>query len=144
MNLVDDLNVLLADLAVFYRKLQNYHWNVTGEDFFVIHEKLEEYYEDVNKAIDMVGEHILMIGGQPIGTLKDYLGITTLEEASNQKIKPDVVFHNILFDFSEILKKCTELQEKADNKKEYATANVMDELIQDYTKKIWMIKQSME
>ena len=34
MNLEQNLNELLSDLNVFYRKLQNYHWNVTGQDFF--------------------------------------------------------------------------------------------------------------
>ena len=28
------LNQFLADLNVFYRKLQNYHWNIQGKDFF--------------------------------------------------------------------------------------------------------------
>jgi len=144
MNLVDDLNILLSDLAVFYRKLQNYHWNVEGKDFFVVHAKLEEYYDEINAQIDEVGEHILILGGQPIGTLKDYLGMTTIQEAGNQKIKSEVVFHNLIFDFSELLKKSIEIKEKADNEKEYGTSTLMDDLIKDYTKKIWMIKQSME
>lgn len=144
MNLVDDLNVLLADLAVFYRKLQNYHWNVTGEDFFVMHEKLEEYYNDVNEEIDVIGEHILTLGGQPVATLKDYLGLTTIQEASNQKIKIDVVFHNVIFDFNEILKKCTQIKEQADETKDYITSNVMDDFLQNYSKKIWMLGQCIE
>ena len=144
MNLVDDLNVLLADLAVFYRKLQNYHWYVTGEDFFVIHEKLEEYYNDVNEEIDMIGEHILTLGGQPVATLKDYLGLTTIQEASNQKIKIEVVFHNLLFDLNEILKKCIQIKEKADDAKDYITSNRMDDFLQNYSKKIWMLGQCIE
>ena len=41
MELESKLNELLADLNVFYRKLQNYHWNVEGKDFFQVHAKLE-------------------------------------------------------------------------------------------------------
>lgn len=144
MNLVEELNILLADLAVFYRKLQNYHWNITGKDFFVIHEKLEEYYNDVNESIDIIGEHILTLKGQPVATLKDYLGLSTIQEATNKKIKPDVVIHNLIFDFNEILKKSIQIKEKADEQKEYTTSNIMDDLMQDYTKKIWMLEQSME
>jgi len=58
----ESLNVFLANLAVFYRKLQNYHWNIKGKDFFVVHEKLQEYYEGVNEDIDEIGEHILILG----------------------------------------------------------------------------------
>ena len=31
--LIKELNQYLSDLSVFYRKLQNYHWNVKGSDF---------------------------------------------------------------------------------------------------------------
>ena len=48
-DLVKDLNCLLSDLNVFYRKLQNYHCNIIGKDFLVIHEKLEEYYDGINE-----------------------------------------------------------------------------------------------
>ena len=41
--LVSNLNQLLADLNVLYRKVQNYHWNIKGKEFFQLHAKLEEY-----------------------------------------------------------------------------------------------------
>ena len=59
--LVKKLNTFLSDLAVFYRKLQNYHWNIKGEHFFTLHEKLENYYDEINEQIDIVAEHILML-----------------------------------------------------------------------------------
>ncbi|MBF1118957.1 MAG: DNA starvation/stationary phase protection protein, partial [Solobacterium sp.] len=34
------LNVLLSDLVVFYHKLQNKHWYVSGQSFFQIHPEL--------------------------------------------------------------------------------------------------------
>ena len=51
MNLEQNLNELLADLNVFYRKLQNYHWNAQGKDFFRTHEKLEELYNEVKSLL---------------------------------------------------------------------------------------------
>ena len=87
MNLEQNLNELLSDLNVFYRKLQNYHWNVTGQDFFQAHSKLEELYNEINEQIDEVAEHILILGEEPLGTLKDYLEKTNITEAENKKIK---------------------------------------------------------
>ena len=69
----DDLNLLLSNLNVFYRKLQNYHWNVTGEDFFTVHEKLEEYYNDINEQIDELAEHIISKGYKVFATMKEYI-----------------------------------------------------------------------
>lgn len=144
MKLEQSLNEVLSDLNVFYRKLQNYHWNVEGKDFFVVHAKLEEYYDEVNEQIDEIAEHILILGGEPLGTMKDYIENTSIVEAENKKIKPEVVFHNLVNDLGMLLKKVTQIKEEADNQKEYMTSALMDEYIQNYSKKVWMLKQSIE
>lgn len=144
MNLEQNLNELLSDLNVFYRKLQNYHWNVTGQDFFQAHSKLEELYNEINEQIDEVAEHILILGEEPLGTLKDYLEKTNITEAENKKIKSQEVFQTILKDYKNLLEKVTEIKEKADEQKEYSTSALMDDYILDYSKIIWMLKQKEE
>ena len=144
MNLEQNLNELLSDLNVFYRKLQNYHWNVTGQDFFQSHSKLEELYNEINEQIDEVAEHILILGEEPLGTLKDYLEKTNITEAENKKIKSQEVFQTILIDYKKLLEKVTEIKEKADEQKEYSTSALMDDYILDYSKIIWMLKQKEE
>lgn len=144
MNLEQNLNELLSDLNVFYRKLQNYHWNVTGQDFFQAHSKLEELYNEINEQIDEVAEHILILGEEPLGTLKDYLEKTNITEAENKKIKSQEVFQTILKDYKKLLEKVTEIKEKSDEQKEYSTSALMDDYILDYSKIIWMLKQKEE
>ena len=141
-NLVKDLNCLLSDLNVFYRKLQNYHWNVKGKDFFIMHTKLEEYYNEINEQIDELAEHILMLNYEPLGTMKDYLNNTCIEEAKNEKIGECQVINNLIIDFNTLLKKVTEIKEEADNKKGYATSSLMDNYISLYMKNLWMLRQT--
>lgn len=143
-NQVNDLNVLLANLNVFYRKLQNYHWNIVGKDFFTIHEKLEEYYDEINEQIDEVAEHILMLGGEPLGTMQDYLNTTCIKEAKNEKIQDNIMFENVIKDLETLLKKVTDIKKKADESNNYATSSLMDEYISSYIKKLWMLKQMMQ
>lgn len=143
MELEQKLNTFLADLNVFFRKLQNYHWNVQGKDFFVVHEKLEEYYNEINTQIDEIAEHILILGGEPFGTMKDYLENSNIAEAENKKIKSDAIFQNVVNDFSILLKKVIEIKECADSKNEYSTSSLMDGYIENYSKKIWMLKQQI-
>lgn len=143
MNLEQSLNELLADLNVFYRKLQNYHWNVEGKDFFTVHAKLEEYYNAINVSIDEIAEHILILGKQPNGTMEDYLNTATIVEAENKKIKSDAIFHNLINDFGMLLKKVIQIKEQADTLKEYGTSSLMDEYILNYSKIIWMLKQTI-
>ena len=140
MNLEQSLNEFLADLNVFYRKLQNYHWNAQGKDFFRTHEKLEELYNEVNESIDEIAEHILILGGQPLGTLKDYLDVSTIQEAENKKVKSDEIYSNLIKDFETLLKKSTEIKEEADKENDYATSALIDEYILSYGKHLWMLK----
>ena len=143
-NVINDLNKFLSDLNVFYRKLQNYHWNIIGDHFFVLHAKLEEYYNVINNQIDEIAEHILMLGKQPLGTMQDYLNNTCIAEAKNERIKDDVIFENVIKDFEILLKKVTEIKKQADEQNLYATSSLMDEYISDYIKVLWMLNQSME
>lgn len=140
MNLEQSLNEFLADLNVFYRKLQNYHWNAQGRDFFRTHEKLEELYNEVNESIDEIGEHILILGGQPLGTLKDYLAVSTIQEAENKKVKSDEIYRNLITDFEALLKKSTEIKEEADKENDYATSALIDNYILNYGKHLWMLR----
>lgn len=139
-----ELNSFLADLAVFYRKLQNYHWNIIGKDFFVLHAKLEEYYNEINEQIDEIAEHILILGKEPLGTMNDYLEITSIQEAKNEKIEDKQMLTKIIADFETLLQKAIQIKELAEEKKSYNTSSLMDNYITDYSKKLWMLKQSME
>ena len=142
-NIVNDLNVFLSDLNVFYRKLQNYHWNIVGLHFFVLHAKLEEYYDEINSQIDEIAEHILMLGKQPLGTMKDYLEKTCITEAKNEKVNDNVVLDNIIKDYETLLQKVTKIKKDADEQNLYDTSSLMDDFISSYTKHLWMLKQSL-
>ncbi len=141
---VESLNEFLADLAVFYRKLQNYHWNIKGKDFFVVHAKLEEYYDEINKDIDEIGEHVLILGGEPLGTLKDYLEKTRIVEAKNEKITSCDVYENIKMDFTSLYECAKKIKETAENEADYATSSLMDDYLKKYSKIVWMLRQHEE
>lgn len=135
------LNEFLADLNVFFRKLQNYHWNIEGKEFFVIHEKLEEYYDCVAEEIDEIAEHILINGAQPLGRLKDYLEVTKIQEAENKKVSREVIFDSLISDFGTLLSLEKQIKESAEEAKDYGTSSLMDEYILKYSKNLWMLNQ---
>ena len=136
---VEKLNLYLANLNVLYRKVQNYHWNIVGTGFFAVHEKLEEYYDAINEQIDDVAERILSIGGRPLGTLKDYLEITTIKEAENQEISIPEAVADVKKEFEAMLKLAKEVKEAADEENDYGTSALVDEYISTYEKNLWML-----
>ena len=136
------LNQFLCDLNVFFRKLQNYHWNIQGESFFRVHEKLEEYYNEVATQIDEIAEHILINAAQPLGTLKDYLENTKIKEAENKKVDRNTVYQAVLSDYGTLFEDVKKIKETADLAGDYATSSLMDEYILNYGKILWMLNQS--
>lgn len=140
--LMNNLNQFLADLNVLHRKLQNFHWNIKGKEFFVLHSKLEEYYDGVADEIDEVAEQILMMGGQPLGRMKDYLEISKLKEAENQKISASEVMESVLADFAYCRDSLRAIKKQADEHNEYEVSALADSMMAGYNKAIWMLNQS--
>ena len=51
-DVVKGLNLLLANLQVYYTNLRGFHWNIKGKGFFTLHAKFEELYNDTAEKID--------------------------------------------------------------------------------------------
>lgn len=142
--IVKKLNEFLSDLEMLNVKLQNYHWNVIGKGFFTTHEKLEEYYDEVREQIDEVAEHILSLGHQPLGTMKDFMENSKIREAKNEQIKSIDIMENVIHDLQELKQKAVQIKQEAEDKEYYATATLMDDYLADYSKKIWMLNAALK
>lgn len=139
--LVHKLNHLLANLVVEYHKLQNFHWYIKGSDFFTVHAKLEDYYNDINKAVDEVAESILMLEGKPLASLKDFAANASIKEAEAQFIKSDIILAEVEKDYSLLLAEVIEIKKTADAEENFIISAMMDDYIKNFTKAVWMLKQ---
>lgn len=141
---IKNLNEFLSDLEVMNVKLQNYHWNVTGKGFFITHEKLEEYYNEIREQIDEIAEHILSLGYQPLGTMKDFLQNSEIQEAKNEKIKSLEIIKNVIQDLQILRQKAIKIKQDAESKDDHATSAMIDAYIQNYSKKLWMLNETIK
>jgi starvation-inducible DNA-binding protein len=79
---VETLNQLLCDYHLYYQNLRNFHWNIRGSNFFELHTKFEQLYDEARLNIDAIAERILTLRGQPISTLTEYLQLSQIGEAT--------------------------------------------------------------
>ena len=77
------LNNLLADYQMCYQNLRGLHWNIKGKDFFELHIKFEEFYNDAVIKIDEIAERILTLEGEPLHTFNDYIMFSEISEEKN-------------------------------------------------------------
>lgn len=136
--LISLLNREVANFGVLYTKLHNYHWFVKGNQFYRLHEVFEELYDEVTEHFDEVAERILMLGGKPVATLKEFLEIATIKEATGNETNTEMV-QAIINDFELLIKEFTEIMEIADE----VTVDLLLGIQASLEKHIWMLKTTL-
>ncbi|MCC5466678.1 Dps family protein [Pelosinus baikalensis] len=96
---VEGLNIYLANLNILFVKLHNMHWNVVGIGFFDLHEQTQILYEAIADKFDAVAERIKMLGYQPLASTQDYLEVATIRELPNTNLSSQRVAEIIIDDF---------------------------------------------
>ena len=137
-NTVQELNVLLADYHLYYQKLRNYHWNVIGKNFFDLHEKFEELYDDAKVKIDEIAERILTLRYQPTSNLSEYLEQSNLKE-SKSDLSDSQMIKNLLDDHGTILKQMRKVVEVAEKGGDEGTIDLIGAYIRELEKTSWML-----
>jgi starvation-inducible DNA-binding protein len=131
------LNDLLANYSMLYQNVRGYHWNVKGRKFFELHLKFEELYNNLFLKIDEIAERILTLGHIPNHKFSNYLNISAIHEAHEVA---DGIFamENILFSFTELLKKQRTILELANDGNDEGTSSMMSDYIREQEKMVWM------
>lgn len=137
------MNQQLANWNVLYTKLHRYHWYVKGPHFFTLHGKFEELYEEAAGTIDELAERLLIAGGKPISTLKEYLQYATIEETSDVLTAEEMV-QNIVNDFSKLISELKEGKNAAEQENDEVTSDMFTELIEKLSKHNWMLTSFLQ
>ncbi|MCK0470432.1 Dps family protein [Halalkalibacter sp. APA_J-10(15)] len=135
----DVLNKQIANWSVLFVKLHNYHWYVKGHQFFTLHDKFEELYNESATHIDELAERLLAIGGEPIATMKEYLAESSIEEAKSTETAEEMV-QSISKDFTTMIGELREgmaISEEADDE---TTGDMLLAIHSSLEKHAWMLQ----
>lgn len=136
--LCQNLNQLLADYQLFYQTLRGLHWNIQGKEFFELHVKFEEFYNDAVVKVDEIAERILTLEGEPLHTFSDYLKVSKIKEVkgiTKGKKGVEITVKN----FSILIKKERAIMEMANGADDEGTASLMSDYISETEKTLWML-----
>lgn len=134
---VEALNLLLANYQVHYQKLRDFHWNVTGPDFFDMHEQFEVEYNAVKVNIDEIAERIRVFGKTPISTLREYLETANIKEAE-RGVSADEMVRQILNDFEILMSFMIDTIEAANKIGDTSTSDMVTKMMKRMEKRHWM------
>jgi len=137
--LATELNVLLANFQIYYQNLRGIHWNIKGRDFFNLHVKFEELYDDANIKVDEIAERILTLGQTPLHTFDDYDAIATVPVGKNIS-KDEKAVRLIVDSLTELLKLERLILDAASDANDEGTNSMMSDFISEQEKIVWMMK----
>ena len=141
----DLLKSVLADQFLLYSKSRNYHWNVTGPNFYGLHAVFEKIYNELAEDVDSIAERIRAIGFKTPGTLKEFLELTSINEEPGEYPAQSAMVQNIINDFETLIEKMKSGSNKIQNDfKDDVTAGMFYSLIEKYQKTVWMLKATNE
>lgn len=135
---VDSLQQLLADYQVFYTNLRGFHWNIKGNQFFVLHKQYEEMYNNVSEKADELAERILMLGGEPVNKFSEYLKVARVKEVSGVSSASESL-KNILDTYSYFIGEERKLLALASELADEATVALMSDYLKEQEKLVWML-----
>jgi starvation-inducible DNA-binding protein len=78
------LNARLADTIDLLYQAKQAHWNVTGPDFYALHEFFEKISDELREHVDDIAERVTQLGGQAEGTLRMAAERSSLPEYPRQ------------------------------------------------------------
>jgi starvation-inducible DNA-binding protein len=133
-----ELNTLLANYQLFYQNLRGFHWNIKGPDFFELHLKFEELYNDAQIKIDEIAERILTLGESPLHSFQEYLNYSEIKAVvgvSDGSKGLDVTlqgFQMLILQERKILKSAADFEDEG-------TVSLMSDYITETEKTVWML-----
>ena len=134
------LNLYLANQMIDYVKKHNLHWNLKGTQFFTLHAKLEELYEEAGDILDEVAERILALGGNPVSNIKEALEMATIKELGDGPKSADETIRALISDTDYWIKDSKEIADLADKEGDSVTNDMFNGYTKAYQKLAWMLK----
>jgi starvation-inducible DNA-binding protein len=136
------LEIFLANTYLLALKTQNYHWNVTGPTFIMLHELFGSQYKTLSEAIDEIAERIRMLGERAPATFREFLRLTTLIDSDDIKTA-EAMITALLKDHEQIIAELHTALKALDSSEDEGTIDFLIGRLRDHEKTAWMLRSHL-
>ena len=137
------LNPVLANEFIIYVKTLNFHWHVTGQDFYAQHIFFEKQYTQLQTIIDDIAERIRALNHNAVASCAEFLQYTTLKESTVHTVATPEMLTQLLADHEVIITQIRAALPKIVELGDEGTANFMTEIMEQHEKMAWMLRASV-
>ena len=133
------LSQVLADSYMLMLKIHNYHWNVTGPKFFMMHKMTEEQYGELFKAIDDLAERVRTLGFLTPATFGEFAKLTTINDG-DMELSEDAMIDDLAQSHLTLAMTAKAVALKADDFHDLASADMLTKRIEKHEKHAWLLR----
>ena len=137
------LGKLLADSYTLYLKTHNFHWNVTGPMFQILHLMFLAQYTELALAVDLSAERIRALGFPAPGTYSEFMRLSSIRETTGVP-KADEMIRLLVEGQESVVRTARSLFPLVDKVTDEATADLLTQRIQLHEKSAWMLRSLLE
>jgi len=144
---MDELYQLLhrtqTSLFCLMQKTWVYHWNVVGSDFHQLHALFGEQYVAMIAEIDRLTENMRYLRMKAIGPISRVVQTSIIPEASDN-LTDKTMISQLLADNKKFIEMLTNVSEKSESLNQYATTNIIQDLMESHGKFVWMLRSFLK
>ena len=132
-----------SSLFVLFHKTWAYHWNVVGSDFTQLHQLFGKQYNTMFEEIDRISEHMRYLNIKPLSSLSRMLEGTKIQGSPSStgatEMLQELLSNNIKF-----IELMQEISEESEEQKQYATTNLVQDLMESHGKFVWQLRSHLQ
>lgn len=138
----ENLSHLLANTYAIALKTQNFHWNVTGPQFYSLHKLFEEQYDELIEATDEIAERIRALGKFAPASFSQFAKLSTIKDENSVPAATDML-KKLVKDHETIIEFIRDAIPHAEKAEDEATVDLLVTRIEVHEKTAWMLRSSI-
>jgi len=136
------LATVLSNEMTLYVKTRKSHWNVTGESFMELHKLFENQYKQLEEAIDEIAERIGKLGEKTIGTMQEFLKLSSIKENPGKYSSSKDMLKELLRDHETIIIQLRrDIDECSAKCKDAGTTDFLIGLMEQHETTAWILRR---
>jgi starvation-inducible DNA-binding protein len=137
------LRVALSNTFLMYFKAHSHHWNVEGMDFSQHHQFLQNLYEELFAAADLLAEELRALNQKAPKTLSEMYQYKTVNEGVVAET-PEEMFQDLAITNDQVIESLNKVIELATKQNKQGLLNSIPERVDVHAKHGWMIRSHLK
>jgi starvation-inducible DNA-binding protein len=142
--LIDLLNVSLAEGIDLYSQVKQAHWNVKGTDFIQLHEMFDDFAEVLEGHIDEIAERATALGGTALGTVRMAAAASSLPEYPDDVADGSKHVGLLIDRYAAFASRVRDAIDSADSLGDADTADLFTGVSRDIDKHLWFLEAHLQ